>query len=387
MLLNNVQIINNEQQFSQIKIKNSKIIDINSFEDKNNVSHDELTFNFSNAIAFPGLINSHEHLEFNLFAKIGNRLYSDCTEWAIDINKHNREQIDIIKKVPLELSYKWGLYKNLICGVTTVINHGDNINVQYKNLPEVYHKFNYLHSIKFEKKWKVKILLTPNRLPFVIHIGEGINEESITEINKLIKWNILGRDLIGVHNIAVNEKQCKRFKAIVWCPDSNLFLFNKTANIPVLKSHTNILFGSDSTLTADWNFWNHLRLANDLNYLTDVELFLSVSEIASKVWGLKTKGKIEINKSADIVICKKKLKSNWDSFYSINPEDILLITKNGNVVFIDSEIILQQHIISKDDLDVIYINSVQKYITKGIRDLMQSIKTFLPDLTFPISLS
>jgi len=386
MLLNNVQIINNEQQFSQIKIKNSKIIDINSFEDNNNVSHNELTFNFSNAIAFPGLINSHEHLEFNLFPKIGNRLYSDCTEWAIDINKHNREQIDIIKKVPLELSYKWGLYKNLICGVTTVINHGDNIKVRYKNLPEVYYKFNYLHSIKFEKIWKVKILLTPNRLPFVIHIGEGINEESITEINKLIKWNILGRDLIGVHNIAANEKQCKHFKAIVWCPDSNLFLFNKTANIPILKSHTNILFGSDSTLTADWNFWNHLRLAKDLKYLTDVELFLSVSEIASKVWGLKTKGKIEINKSADIVICKKKLKNNWGSFYSINPEDILLITKNGNVVFIDSEIILQQHFISKDDLDVIYINSVQKYITKGVRDLMQSIKTFLPDFTFPISL-
>jgi len=386
MILNNVQIINNEQPFSQIKIKDSKIIEVNLFENKNYESYNELTFNFSNAIAFPGLINSHEHLEFNLFPKLGNRIYSDYAEWAIDINKHNKEQIDIINKVPIELSYKWGLYKNLICGVTTVINHGKNINVQYNNLPEIYFNYNYLHSIKFEKKWKIKILLTPNRLPFVIHIGEGINEDSINEINKLIRWNILGRDLIGVHNIAANLNQGKHFKAIVWCPDSNLFLFNKTANIPLLKSHTNILFGSDSTLTTDWNFWNHIRLAKDLNYLNDVELFLSITETASKVWGLNTKGEIEINKSADIVICKKKFHNNWESFYNINPEDILLILKDGNIVFIDSEIILQQQSIAKDDFDVIYINSVKKYITKGIRELVQSINAILPDLTFPISL-
>ena len=133
--------------------------------------------------------------------------------------------------------------------------------------------------------------------------------------------------------------------------------------------------------------WNHLRLARDLNYLNDYELFFSISETASKVWGLKSKGKIEINKSADIVICKKKYKKNWESFYSINPEDILLIVKNGIVVFIDSELIIQHQNINKDDFDVIYINSIKKYIIKGIRNLIQSINALLPEYEFPISIS
>ncbi len=386
MLINNVQIINNEQHSLQIRIKGSKIIKVNPFNLRTDDDYEELSFNFSNAIAFPGLINSHDHLEFNLFSKLGNRIYNDYIEWGNDINAQNKKQIESVKKVPKELSYQWGLYKNLICGVTTIINHGKILNTKHNNLPDVYSNYNYLHSLRLEKKWKIKFLLRSNTLPFLIHIGEGTNKESIDEIYKLIKWNIFKKDLIGIHAIAVNEKQSKQFKAIIWCPVSNLFLYNKTANIPILKKHTNILFGTDSTLSADWNLWNHLRLARDLNYLKEKELFLSVSETASKVWGLKSKGKIEINYAADIIICKNKYKNNWESFYNINPEDILMILKNGIIVFIDSEIIIQNPNINKDDFDIIYINSIKKYIIKGIRNLIQSINAILPDYEFPISI-
>ena len=387
MLIKYVQIINNEQHSSQIRIKGSKIIEVNPFNLSTDDNYEELSFNFSNAIAFPGLINSHDHLEFNLFPKLGNRIYNDYIEWGNDINAQNKKQIESVKKVPKELSYQWGLYKNLICGVTTIINHGKILNTEHNNLPDVYSNYNYLHSLRLEKKWNIKILLKLNKLPFLIHIGEGTNKESIDEIDKLIKRNILEKDLIGIHAIAMNEEQSKQFKAIIWCPDSNSFLYNKTANIPLLKIYTNILFGTDSTLSADWNLWNHLRLARGLNYLNKDELFFSISETASKVWGLKSKGKIELNKSADIVICKKKYKNNWESFYSINPEDILLIVKNGIVVFIDSEIIIQHQNINKDDFDVIYINSIKKYIIKGIRNLIQSTKALLPEYEFPISIN
>ncbi len=386
MLINNVQIINNEQYSSQIRIKGSKIIKVNPFNLRKDDNYEELSFNFSNAIAFPGIINSHDHLEFNLFPKLGNRIYNDYIEWGNDINEQNKKQIEIVKKVPKDLHYKWGLYKNLICGVTTIINHGKILDTQHNNLPDVYSNYNYLHSLRIENKWKIKFLFKLNRLPFLIHIGEGTNKESINEIDELIKWNIFKKDLIGIHAIAMNEEQSKQFKAIIWCPDSNSFLYNKTANIPLLKKYSNILFGTDSTLSADWNLWNHLRLARDLNYLNEDELFLSISETASKVWGLKSKGKIEINNLADIVICKKKYKNKWESFYSINPEDILMILKKGIIVLIDSELTIQYQNFNKDDFDLIYINSIKKYIIKGIRDLIQSINSLLPEFEFPISI-
>ena len=205
MFINNIQIINNEQNSSQIRIKGSKIMEVNSFNFRKDNNYKELFFNFSNAIAFPGLINSHDHLEFNLFPKLGNRIYKDYLDWGNDINIQNKKQIEIIKKVPKDLHYKWGLYKNLICGVTTIINHGKIFNTQHNNLPNVFSNYNYLHSLSIEKKWKIKFLLKLNRLPVLIHIGEGTNKESKNEIDELIKWNIFDRNLIGIHAIAMNE--------------------------------------------------------------------------------------------------------------------------------------------------------------------------------------
>ena len=42
---------------------------------------------------FPGLINSHDHLDFNLFPQTGNRIYNNYTEWGRDIHEQNKEAI------------------------------------------------------------------------------------------------------------------------------------------------------------------------------------------------------------------------------------------------------------------------------------------------------
>jgi len=386
MLINNVKIINNSYSSAQIKIDGSKIIEVNNsnFDAKKN--NEDLSFDFDEAIAFPGLINSHDHLEFNLFPKLGDRIYNDYVDWGNDINIKNKEQINIIKQVPKDLSLRWGIYKNLICGVTTIVNHGKKIVTYFENLPDVFTEYHFLHSIRIEKHWKLKLLLKSPKWPFLIHIGEGKNQESFDEINKLIKYNFLNKELIGIHAISMNAKQSKKFKAIIWCPDSNLFLYNKTANISEIKKYTSILFGTDSTLSANWNIWNHLRLARQFDYLNDKELYYSLTENASYIWDFKLKGKIEKNMIADIVICKKKFTDIWESFYNINPEDILLIVKNGRCIFIDSVLTTQQQNFDKNKFDIIYINSIKKYVIKGIHELIKSIHKIHPEYQFPISI-
>src|SRR5438094_463304 len=81
---------------------------------------------FENCIAFPGLINSHDHLEFNLFPRLGNRIYADYTEWGRDIHATNRDAIEAVLKIPKPLRVQWGIYKNLLNGVTTVVHHGEH---------------------------------------------------------------------------------------------------------------------------------------------------------------------------------------------------------------------------------------------------------------------
>jgi cytosine/adenosine deaminase-related metal-dependent hydrolase len=387
MILNNVQIIGGEDNISQIKITGSKIDSVNKGNKFTLNSSNESVFEFTDAIAFPGLINSHDHLEFNLFPKLGNKFYNDYVEWGNDIHSLNKEQIEQIQKIPYELRFKWGLYKNLLCGVTTVAHHGNGQIFNYSRMPGIISDYNYLHSVRLEKNWKRKLNFSFNSNPSVLHLGEGKNSESFDEINELLRWNLFRKKIIGVHGISLKQSQSCKLTALVWCPDSNLFLYNKTANITSLKQNTNILFGTDSTLSADWNLWNHLRLARKLNYLTDEELYNSVTKNPASVWGISSTGLIDENKIADIVVSRKKISNEPDSIFNTNPEDIWLILKNGQIILIDKNIADNQNVLDKNKFDMVTINSADKLVTKGIQKLKNSINNFNPDYKFPVEIN
>jgi cytosine/adenosine deaminase-related metal-dependent hydrolase len=384
MILENLNIITHKNLVLDIEINNGIIENIFHMNDNYISDGNELSLKFENAIAFPGLINSHDHLEFNIFPKLGNRIYKDYVEWGKDIHKENKYFINKIQEIPYELRYIYGLYKNLVCGVTTIVHHGNGAVLHFKDLPDVYSNYNYIHSTRLEKRWKLKLNNIFKNKPFVIHSGEGTNFESNDEVQELLKWNIFRKKLIGVHAISVKDDQSRKFNAIVWCPDSNLFLYNKTADILSIKNHTTILFGTDSNVSADWNIWNHLRLARKLNQLDDEELYDSVSENAARVWKMSTKGKIELNKEADLVIANKKGEDFWDSFYACNPEDILMIFKSGKLVFLDEKLADKYHIIQRNNFDKVTVNNSNKLVIKGISDLVNQIRAYVPDYEFPI---
>ncbi len=300
---------------------------------------DEMRINFENVIAFPGLINSHDHLDFNLFPQTGNRVYNNYAEWGKDIHTENKATINAVLNIPLQTRIQSGIYKNLLNGFTTVVNHGEKLNTR-SDLINVIQNNHCLHSLQFEKNWKVKL----NNIfkifqSCVIHIGEGTDRASHKEIDRLLKWNLFNRKIIGVHGVAMDEDQAESFKALVWCLGSNYFLLNDTAAIDELKTQTNILFGTDSTLTSSWNLWYHLRLARNTLLVTDEELFDMLTVQPAAVWGLKGLGKIAERYTSDIIVAKRNSALNdFDSFFALNPEDILLILHNGEIRLFDEEL-------------------------------------------------
>ena len=126
-------------------------------------------------------------------------------------------------------------------------------------------------------------MLVPERRLVVAHVGEGVGIEAEREIDTFIRWNVWRKKLIGVHAIAMRADQAERFAGLVWCPVSNEFLFGCTAPIARLKKHAAILFGTDSTLTAPWNIWDHLRRAREHGALTDEELIAALTTNAARV--------------------------------------------------------------------------------------------------------
>ncbi len=389
MLLCNVSIVGG-QGLKNIRIADGKIQSVFLAEKIDEALANKAVLVFEDALAFPGLINSHDHLDFNLFPSIRNKVYNNYTEWGRDIHEKNKIEINKVLNVRQHLRVKWGIYKNLLNGFTTVVNHGNQLKTDHELL-NVFQNTYSLHSIGFESEWKWKINNPlKNKWPFSIHIGEGKDEDSHKEIDVFIKWNFFKKKVVGIHGVAMDENQAAHFHAVVWCPASNYFLLNKTAPVNLIKEQTKIIFGSDSTLTSSWNIWDHIRLARNEKMLTDAELFNSLTSEAATVWRLGDIGNIRESQQADIVITKvKKGLNSLDNFFSIEPDDILMIMQKGNIRLFDGE--LKNQMIKLNfasaNFSKIKINGILKYVAGDLPGLMNEIKKYYPEANFPFAIS
>jgi cytosine/adenosine deaminase-related metal-dependent hydrolase len=386
VLLQNLNIIGTAGP-KDIFIKGSKIETVSPAGSGECKQVNGISLSFTNAIAFPGLINSHDHLDFNLFPQIRNKIYNNYIEWGNDIHTNNKNEIDRVLKIPQALRVKWGMYKNLLNGITTVVNHGLQLEIE-KEFITVFQDCYSLHSAGFEKLWKWKLNHPfADSIPFVIHAGEGTDEISNEEINVIARWNLFKRKLIAVHGVAMNIKQVKSFKALIWCPASNYFLVDKTANIDQFKNEVDIVFGTDSTLTANWNLWDHLRLARNENAVIDEDIIDMLTTVPALLWHFENCGKIAAGNIADIVIANANSNMNdLDNFFALNPEDLLLITHNGNIRLFDESLYVQLPANSfVHNFSKIIINGKIKYVEGDLPGLMNEIKKYNPGVQFPFS--
>ncbi len=384
MILANVQVVG-EAGKKNIHINNGSVAAIAT--ELAASSSQENIIEFENVIAFPGLINSHDHLDFNLFPQLGNRIYKNYVEWGDDIHEKNKATINSILAIPKQLRTQWGVYKNLLNGVTTVVNHGEKLDIP-NSIITVFQNSYSLHSVKLEKGWKYQ-LNSPfaKKYPFAMHVGEGTDIDSHDEIDEVIKWNVLKRKIVGIHGVAMDERQAASFHALIWCPDSNFFLLGATAAVNKLRMATNILFGTDSTVSANWNIWQQLRTARETKLLTDKELINAVSTAPAAIWKLNNTGAIKENNYADIVIAKEKINPDTaNAFFAVNPEDILLVLHKGYIALFDESLLPQLKNISVGNYSKIFINKTGKYIIGNLPLLIKEIKKYNPESFFPIEI-
>jgi cytosine/adenosine deaminase-related metal-dependent hydrolase len=377
MRLNNLRFPNKDG-LHDLWIHDGKIAAIRQSEPTTEPSLD-----FDGALAFPGLINSHDHLDFNLFPPLGNKIYSNYTEWGADIHANNRASIDPILSIPQKLRIQWGIYKNLLNGFTTVVNHGKHLDTRDAPI-NVFQNCYCLHSVGFEPNWKWKLNHPAKAAhPFAIHVGEGTNAAATREIDELIRWNLFRRPLIGIHGVAMTEQQAASFHALVWCPASNYFLLDRTAPVDRLKTKVPILFGTDSTLTSGWNAWDQIRMARSLRVIPDTELLATMTGNAAAAWGLNDRGALAPAKRADLVIARPKSGLNtMDAFFALDPEDFLLVLHTGKIRLFDPsllESITEQELTAEDFQPT---RPEGKYVVGDLPGLMQEIRRYCPEVTF-----
>jgi cytosine/adenosine deaminase-related metal-dependent hydrolase len=231
----------------------------------------------SGHVVLPGLINAHDHLEFNLFPQLGRGPYPNAGAWARDIYHPDRSPIREQLQVPKPVRLWWGALKNLLSGVTTVCHHNPyDREVFGADFPvRVVRRFAWAHSLEFEPKLAARFRRAPAAAPFVVHCAEGTDRAARAELQALDELAALDARTVVVHGVGITgagrELMRRRRASLVWCPTSNLAMLGRTVSRALLRSGIPIALATDSALSAPVDLLDELQVAR--KYVPPPRLF------------------------------------------------------------------------------------------------------------------
>lgn len=336
----------------------------------------EECLNLSGYLALPGLINSHDHLEFNLFPRMGDPPYSNFYRWAEDIYYPDQSPVNEILQVSLRDRLLWGGYKNLVSGVTTVVHHNPYYRrVFRRNFPvRVLKDYSWAHSLGHGRN--IESSFRAGRgMPFFIHAAEGTDAQSAEEITKLSEMGILAQNTVVVHGVALQFDQIKLISncgvRFVWCPASNKYLFGKTLDVSQLVSGTLISLGTDSTMSGSKNLFDELRAAYETNYVTSAKLMKMVTTLAASVSGISDgRGRITTGGPADLVILPDDAGRTDQVLLKSRPRDLAMVLVAGEVCLASSWL---ARILGLDEATS-WVDGERKWLTGDLMSLCSRIR-------------
>ncbi len=347
-------------------------------------------------LLFPALINIHDHLFGTYYPKIGNGPYLCWLPWDYDL-KNSPVYSERNKNQPFDI-YLLGSYKNLISGVTTVQDHiPHKVNEPFiDKLPiRVIKDYALSHEVSaYDLKWGDGLDIEYERavrkkIPYITHIEEGFDVESLRGVEILEQHNALSEYTILIHGIGFSERDIEtiaRYNVnFVWCPGSNMFMFNRTAKIKeIIENGVNVSIGTDSPATGELNILEEIRFAKKVyremygEDISDKTIVKMITENPARALKINDSlGTLESGKLADLLIIRRKSDDPYKSLVEVKLEDIALITMEGIPLYGDIHFAEFFYIFKSDDgkkYEEININGSSKFIVGSPTSLMERIR-------------
>jgi cytosine/adenosine deaminase-related metal-dependent hydrolase len=384
LVLANGVVINSERWFqADLRIEGSRISEIGPGI---KAARGETEIDCSDCFIYPGLINSHEHLDFNLYSRLGEPPYANAYEWGNDLHSRWKTEIASIQKIPFSHRLWWGAWKNLFSGVTRVVHHDPyypRLRLAYP--VDVLKLYTFAHSLKFDPDLKGALARRKPATPFMIHLAEGRDEESRREISELDNLGGIDPRTVAVHAINAGEDEIdilrRRGASVIWCPSSNSYLFGKTAPIHLLHNKVPVALGTDSSLTGAVSLFDELRAAQSLSALSSHDLFQMVTVAPRSIFGLSPDagGLVERGR-ADLFIVPATKENPYDRLVRDEPGDIRLLMASGRPILVDRSFAPQ--LTSEKDFRL-PLNGREKAISSGsFKRLFPAVAPYLSHYSY-----
>jgi cytosine/adenosine deaminase-related metal-dependent hydrolase len=301
----------------------------------------ETSIDLSGFLLLPGLINAHDHLEFSLFPNIGDGPYENAKQWAHDIHANHASLIAMHREVPRSVRLWWGAIRNLLSGVTTVCHHNPvTQELLSPGFPvRVVSGFGWAHSLSLEPDLAEKFARSREDTPFILHAAEGIDEESAEEVYALNRMHALDQRTVLVHGLGCTAEAVSLIKqrkaAVVLCPTSNKFLFDRWPSREFIGSLNRVTLGSDSPLTAAGDLLDEIRFARTRIGLDAGMIYDMVTNRAANILRLRRgEGQLTPGSVADVLVVRDCGLSPAEMLAQLNLAQIELVMLAGRVALV-----------------------------------------------------
>ncbi len=187
-----------------------------------------------------------------------------------------------------------------------------------------------------------------NDIPFITHIAEGFDNVTKQDLRTLDAEGGLGDHSVLVHGLAFSDDDIRLIKekgaSVVWCADSNMFMFGKTANVKkLLQTGVNVCIGTDSPMSGGENMLYEMRYDKSIykrlyrEELPDETIVKMATFNGAKAFHQKKRGRVETGYLADLTVVTNKSDNPYKSVVNARLGDVRLVVIDGKPAYGDAE--------------------------------------------------
>lgn len=267
-------------------------------------------------LILPALVNPHDHLELNHYPRTRFReRYDNAHQWGEDVNvRLQSEPFASLKAYPLRDRLLIGAIKNLLSGVTTVIQHGTPHRELFaRDFPvRVVRRYGWAHSLHFSTPQQIRrsYQQTPADACWFIHLAEGTDSIARAEYQCLRQLGCVQPNTVLIHGVGLSHEALLAdaqhgtgIRALITCPTTNRYLLGSTLSPALIQqSAVPILIGSDSRLTADGDLLDEITAWSTITGADYWHLLASSAENTTRTLGIAQVGTLTVGSPADLLI-------------------------------------------------------------------------------------
>ncbi|MGE5187364.1 MAG: amidohydrolase family protein [Acidobacteriota bacterium] len=336
-------------------------------------------------IIAPGLIDTHNHILFDIFDDDDwspAQLYQDHAQWPAE--SRYQAMLDVKQclvddaqgkpawcaNTPYGTSSgslrcevdKFGELKGLVAGTTSIVGLAGTTSACFSSLAR---SIDASENGLGQDKIQTSALFPPSSPStvcqnfasgktdaYLIHVGEGTDAAALGEYDQLGTITtppgcLYAPQTAITHGTAFTATQfmamAQAGMKLVWSPRSNVSLYGTTTDIPsALDAGLTIAIAPDWSMGGSQNLLDELRFADDWDNshwsdrLNARDLVTMATSNAARVLALDGKlGSLQAGHLADVAVFAGDRTKPYDAIVAARPADVRLVMVGGNVLYGD----------------------------------------------------